>query len=150
MRFKASRWPGYGLAFVFVFFFALSLRQLVDEDVWFQLLTGQETVRTLAVPRTEFYIYSALSEPSLFVGWLWGLWLYLAWLAGGYTAVSIFGALVWGAIFAIGAKAIVTFIERDVPGGEVPKVRSMARLWTRCSKAGIPRRHLKLMVCSMS
>ena len=118
MRFKISRWPGYRLAFVFVFFFALSLRQLMDNDVWFQLLAGQETVRTLAVPRTEFYIYSALGEPSLFVGWLWGLWLYLAWLAGGYTAVSIFGALVWGAIFAIGAKAIVTNIERNLPGGE--------------------------------
>ncbi len=118
MRFTISRWPGYFLAFVFVFFFALSLRQLVDEDVWFQLLAGQETVRTLAVPRTEFYIYSALGEPSMFVGWLWGLWLYLAWLAGGYTAVSIFGALVWGAIFAIGAKAIVTNFERNLPGGE--------------------------------
>ena len=118
MRVNISRWPGYCLAFVFVFFFALSLRQLMDEDVWFQLLAGQETVRTLAVPRTEFYIYSALGEPSLFVGWLWGLWLYLAWLAGGYTAVSLFGALVWGAIFAIGAKAIVTNIERNLPGGE--------------------------------
>ena len=118
MRFKISRWPGSCLAFVFVFFFALSLRQLVDEDVWFQLLAGQETVSTLVVPRAEFYIYSALGDPSLFVGWLWGLWLYLAWLAGGYTAVSIFGALVWGAIFAIGAKAIVTNIERDLPGGE--------------------------------
>ena len=118
MRFKISQWPGYCLAFVFVFFFALSLRQLVDEDVWFQLLAGQETARTLAVPRTEFYIYSVLGEPSMFVGWLWGLWLYLAWLAGGYPAVSAFGALVWGAIFAIGAKAIVTTVERDVPGGQ--------------------------------
>lgn len=118
MRFKISRWPGYYLAFVFVFFFALSLRQLVDEDVWFQLLAGQETARRLAVPRAEFYIYSALGEPSLFVGWLWGLWLYLAWLAGGYMAMSVFGALVWGAIFAIGAKAIVTHIERDFPDGE--------------------------------
>lgn len=118
MRFTITQWPRYCLALVFVFFFTLSLRQLVDEDVWFQLLAGQETWRTLAVPRTEFYIYSALGEPSLFVGWLWGLWLYLAWLAGGYTAVSIFGALVWGAIFTIGAKAIVTIIERDLPGGE--------------------------------
>ena len=118
MRVEISRWPGYCLAFVFVFFFALSLRQLLDDDVWFQLLAGQETARTLAVPRTEFYIYSVLGEPSLFVGWLWGLWLYLAWLAGGYTAVSIFGAIVWGAIFAIGAKAIFTNIARDLPGGE--------------------------------
>jgi len=118
MRSKILLWPGSCIAFVFMFFFALSLRQLVDEDVWFQLLAGQETVRTLAVPRTEFYIYSALGEPSLFVGWLWGLWLYLAWLAGGYTAVSVFGALVWGAIFAIGAKAIVTNIQRELPGGE--------------------------------
>ena len=75
MRVEISRWPGYCLAFVFVFFFALSLRQLLDDDVWFQLLAGQETARTLAVPRTEFYIYSALGQPSLFVGWLWGLWL---------------------------------------------------------------------------
>ena len=118
MKLTISRWPGPCLAFVFVFFFALSLRQLADEDVWFQLLAGQETMRTLAVPRTEFYIYSALGEPSLFVGWLWGLWLYLAWLAGGYTAVSLLGAVVWGAIFAIGAKAVVTIIERDLPGGE--------------------------------
>ena len=118
MRFTITRWPGYFLAFVFVFFFTLSLRQLVDEDVWFQLLAGQETFRTLAVPRTEFYIYSALGDPSLFVGWFWGLWLYLAWLAGGYTAVSVFGALFWGAIFGIGAKAIVTIIERDLPDGE--------------------------------
>jgi hypothetical protein len=116
MEFKLSRWPGYLL--VFAFFFALSLRQLLDDDVWFQLLAGQETVRAMAVPRTEFYLYSALGEPSLFVGWLWGLWLYLAWLAGGYSAVSIFGALVWGAIFAIGAKAMLAHIERGVPGGE--------------------------------
>lgn len=117
MRIKITRWPGHCLALVFVFFFALSLRQLVDEDVWFQLLAGQETARTLAVPKAEFYIYSALGEPSMFVGWLWGLWLYLAWLAGGYAAVSIFGALVWGAIFAVGAKAIAASIERDLPGG---------------------------------
>lgn len=118
MKFKMSRWPGYFFALVFAFFFVLSLRQLFGYDVWFQLLAGQETVRSLAVPRTEFYIYSALGEPTLFVGWLWGLWLYLAWLAGGYSAMSIFGALVWGAIFAVGAMAMVANIERDLPGGE--------------------------------
>jgi hypothetical protein len=118
MRLQALRWPGNLLAFVFLFFLVLSLRQLADEDVWFQLLAGQETMRILAVPKSEFYIYSVLGEQSMFVGWLWGLWLYLAWLAGGYTAVSLFGAIVWGAIFAVGAKAIVTNIERDLPGGE--------------------------------
>jgi hypothetical protein len=118
MKFKAFQWPGTLLIFVLVLFFALSLRQLLDYDVWFQLLAGQETVRMLAVPKAEFYIYSVLGQPSIFVGWLWGLLLYLAWLAGGYTAVSIFGAAVWGAIFAVAAMAIVARIASEVPLGE--------------------------------
>jgi hypothetical protein len=117
VKLKAFTWPGYLLSFVFALFFALSFRQLLDYDIWFQLLAGQETVRAMAVPKAEFYIYSALGEPSIFVGWLWGLLLYLAWLAGGYAAVSVFGAAVWGAIFAMAATAILARITREVPLG---------------------------------
>jgi hypothetical protein len=117
VKLKTFTWPGYFLAFIFVLFFALSLRQLLDYDVWFQLLVGGETVRTMAVPKTEFYIYSALGESSIFVGWLWGLLLYLAWLAGGYPLVSGFSALVWGTIFAGAVMAILTRITCEVPLG---------------------------------
>ncbi|MGQ0523045.1 MAG: hypothetical protein ACT4P8_05220 [Betaproteobacteria bacterium] len=107
MNGKILRWPANLLCFVFVMFFLSSLRQLLDYDVWFQLLAGQETVRTVAVPKAEFYIYPVLGEPSVFVGWLWGLLLYLAWLAGGYVSVSLFNALIWGAIFVTATAAIL-------------------------------------------
>ena len=67
------RWPMWFLGFAVLWFFMLSLRQLLDYDVWFQLLAGQEAFRTMSVPKTEFYVYSALGEPAVFVGWLWGL-----------------------------------------------------------------------------
>ena len=117
MKHNAFTWPGWLLVFVFVLFFALSLRQLLDYDVWFQLLAGQETVRAMAVPQAEFYIYSALGEPSIFVGWLWGLLLYLAWLAGGYSLISVFGALVWATVFVAAVAAILTKIALEVPQG---------------------------------
>lgn len=130
MKFNAVQWPRLFLAFVFVFFFALSLRQLLDYDVWFQLLAGQETLKSMAVPKAEFYIYSVLGEPSLFVGWLWGLLLYLAWLAGGYGAVSVFGALVWAVIFVVAVTAMLAKISREVPLGTAfsPKVQVAAAL----------------------
>lgn len=130
MKFQILRWPGCLLIFVFVLFFALNLRQLLDYDIWFQLLAGQEAVRTVAVPKAEFYIYSVFGEPSLFVGWLWGLLLYLAWLAGGYVAVSIFGALAWGVVFAVASAAILARIAREVPLGATfpPKAQVAAAL----------------------
>jgi len=118
MNCDAARPHGFSLLIaVFVFFFALSLRQLLDYDVWFQLLAGHETFRTMAVPKAEFYIYSVLGDPSIFVGWLWGLMLYLAWLEGGYTFVSLFGAAVWGLVFAVGVAASVAGIAREIASG---------------------------------
>lgn len=118
MQLKAVRWPGYFYAIVFALFLGLSLRQLIDYDVWFQLVAGRETFERMAVPKAEFYIYSALGEPSIFVGWLWGLLLYLAWLCGGYSAVSVFGALVWAAVFTIAAKAILAGNGHELPDGD--------------------------------
>jgi hypothetical protein len=118
MKFNPFRWPGLFLVFVLVWFFALNLRQLLDYDVWYQLLAGQEAFKTMSVPKAEFYIYSALGEPSLFVGWLWGLLLYLAWLAGGYPLTSVFCALVWALTFGVAVAAMLAKIARDVPLGE--------------------------------
>jgi hypothetical protein len=118
MKFNAFRWPGLFLVFVLVWFFVLSLRQLLDYDIWFQLLAGQETVRTMTVPKVEFYIYSVLGEPSIFVGWLWGLLLYFAWLVGGYGLVSVFNAFVWAVIFVVAVAAILARIAHEVPLGQ--------------------------------
>jgi hypothetical protein len=114
----SNRWRNHFIAFVFALFLGLSLRQLIDHDVWFQLIAGREAFERMAVPKAEFYIYSALGEPSIFVGWLWGLLLYLAWLWGGYTAVSVFGAVVWAAVFAIAAKAMLAKIEHELPDSD--------------------------------
>jgi hypothetical protein len=112
---------------IFLLFLALSMRQLLDYDVWFQLLAGEDTFRRMAVPKAEFYIYSVLGEPSIFVGWLWGLMLYLAWLAGGYGLVSLFGAAVWGLVFAGGVAASLAGIAREIASGtEVSRKAQMA------------------------
>lgn len=118
MKLAELRWPGLFLAVAFVWFFVLSLRQLLDYDVWFQLVVGQETFKTMSIPKAEFYIYSALGEPAIFVGWLWGLLLYLFWLAGGYRLMSVFCALVWALTFGVAVAAILARITRDVSLGE--------------------------------
>jgi len=115
MTFGALAWPRNLFVFIFVLFFALNLRLLLDHDVWFQLLAGQETLRTLGVPKAEFYIYSVLGEPSIFVGWLWGLLLYLTWIVGGYVSVSLFNALVWGGMFVVAVAAILARVAHEAP-----------------------------------
>jgi len=107
MKVTAIRSPAWLLGFVLIWFFTLSLRQLLDYDVWFQLLAGQEAFRTMSVPSAEFYIYSALGEPAVFVGWLWGLLLYIMWLVGGYSLISLFCALIWALTFVVVAAAIL-------------------------------------------
>jgi hypothetical protein len=119
MKVTAFRWPYLFLVLVSGWFFALSLRQLLDYDVWFQLVVGQETFKAMSVPKAEFYIYSALGEPAIFVGWLWGLLLYLAWLTGGYPSVSVLSALVWALTFGVAVAAMLARIAREVPLGEM-------------------------------
>ena len=130
MKTTAIRWRACFLTFVLLWFFTLSLRQLLDYDVWFQLLAGQETFRTMTVPKAEFYIYSALGEPAIFVGWLWGLILYMTWLLGGYPLMSVFSALVWALTFAIAVAAILRKVAFEVLNGEAhsPVVRIAAAL----------------------
>jgi len=106
------------LCLLFLLYFMLNLRQLMDYDVWYQLIAGSYTIEHMAIPRTEFYIYSGLGESAVFTSWLWGTVLYLCWLISGYTGISVFNATVWGLVFLIGAKAAVEIPRHDAPLSE--------------------------------
>lgn len=104
------------LCLLFIVYFVLNLRQLMDYDVWFQLLAGRYTIENWAIPRTEFYIYSGLGESAIFVAWLWGSTLYLSWQVFGYAGISVFNAVIWGLVFFVGARAAIEISKHETPG----------------------------------
>lgn len=101
---------------VFVFGLAINLRKVGDYDAFFNLIVGEQVFSTWSVPRQEFYIYSALGEPTIFVGWLYGTILYAVWKTFGYEGLSILNALLWAGVWALLAGACLTFWRKEGKG----------------------------------
>lgn len=101
---------------VFVLGLAINLRKVGDYDAFFNLIVGEQVFSTWSVPRQEFYIYSALGEPTIFVGWLYGTILYAVWKAFGYEGLSALNALLWAGVWTLLVGACLTFWRKERKG----------------------------------
>ena len=86
---------GVVLLIVLEFFFGISMKPVVDYDLFFQMLVGAKTWEDLKIPPTEFYIYTALGEKAHFSGWLFGLMHHWVWLKAGFLGNTLLNALIW-------------------------------------------------------
>lgn len=101
---------------VFILGLAINLKTVSDYDLFFNLIVGERVFSTWSVPHQEFYIYSAIDEPTIFVGWLYGTILYVVWKAFGYEGLSVLNALLWAGVWTLLSGAYLTFWRKEQKG----------------------------------
>lgn len=77
--------------YVFVFAFLLASRPLSDGDFWWHLKTGEYIVKTLAIPRIDFYSFTVPGKQWVAHEWLSEVIFYLIYSRAGFnTLIFIF------------------------------------------------------------
>ncbi|MGB9082023.1 MAG: tetratricopeptide repeat protein [Desulfuromonadaceae bacterium] len=101
-----------------VFFLSLALLSIIqveETDTWLHLSMGREIFNLRALPATEPFTYPSFGRPFLYTSWLFGVVLYLTYLAAGYTGVIVFkAALVTLAVIVFYKDAVSPYKERLV------------------------------------
>lgn len=81
------------------FYFLACLRPIADFDFWYHLVIGNKVLNEFSIPSHEFYVYTALSENSLFTALGFDVLMASIWNLGGVYAVNISYALLFSLIF---------------------------------------------------
>ncbi len=93
------RWlPALGLGALFL---ALTVQQIGDADLWWQLRTGQWIAEHRAVPTHDVLSYTVNDHAWIEMRWLFCLLLYLGWQAGGPALLILAKTAVLAATFAL-------------------------------------------------
>lgn len=74
---------------LFGILFLVSLRQVGDYDVFFQMVVGREVLRHMAIPTEEFYILLLQGQPGEFFEWGFGVLYYLVHYIAGPIGMSL-------------------------------------------------------------
>lgn len=90
---------------LFAVLLVVSLRQISDPDIWFNLLVGREIVDRGSIPTQEFYLFPALGEAATFSAWGFGLLHYLAFVAAGYAGMALLNSLLIAAALTLIVRA---------------------------------------------
>ena len=85
----------------FVTVAAFGCFRLIDTDLWLYLRVGERICRTLEVPRSDVFSYSAAGLPWVDVHWLAQAALWIVWRAGGATGLSLLRLVLVIAVFAV-------------------------------------------------
>ncbi|MFQ5735562.1 MAG: hypothetical protein ACE5GY_01720 [Thermodesulfobacteriota bacterium] len=88
-----------GCLFLFIFF--LSFCKIYDYDVWFHLKTGEYILRTHAVPGHDIFSHTAYGKPWIAQEWLFGVIIYLVYLAGGVAALTLYKVVLVVSVCAV-------------------------------------------------
>lgn len=75
--------------------FWCSIKPVMDFDLFFQMLIGQQTLAQMRIPAAEFYVYPALGEKAHFSAWLFGVLHSLAYRAQGFAGNTWLNAGMW-------------------------------------------------------
>lgn len=102
-------WCAFGLLM-----FAVMLRPVSPQDIWFILLMGSKTLETLAVPQQQFFLYTADGDPELFGTWGFGVLMELARRAMGLYGLVFLNALLWSGAYLFAFMAIRQRLGRDL------------------------------------
>jgi tetratricopeptide (TPR) repeat protein len=98
---KVWRLSAWLLAAIAVIYGLLAgLHTLQDFDLWWQLATGRWVVQHHQIFSTDIFSYTAQGAPWIYPV-LSGIFFYLAYLAGGYSALSWMGAIACAGTIAI-------------------------------------------------
>lgn len=85
----------------FMAIFAMALRPVVDNDVFWHLATGRYMWATGHIPHTDPFSWTAFGRAWIAHEWLTELWLYPLYTHGGYAALMLLFAAIITAAFAL-------------------------------------------------
>jgi len=114
------------VAIVVVGLFAMAAGSVTDPDVWWHLRTGQLTLANRAVFHTDPYSFTRAGEPWINHEWLFDVFLYLLYRAGGWG----------GLILAFAAITSVSFLLLFVRCAGRPYIAGVVAIWA--ALASIP------------
>ncbi len=100
----------WALLSCFLFIILLGARYILDLDLGFHLKGGQWIIQNHCVPSQDTYTYTVTGRDYLDIHWLYQVLLYLLYLAGGYTLLSVFNITLIVTVF------VITFIRTRSSG----------------------------------